>query len=134
MRVIDVEAGAIGKNQVGQARLFLGGALLLLHVLEAPRVAERALRLVVPPDPGRPECLVGVDQQQRGQDRVEVRLVLDRDPVLGFDAHDFRDGHASPVASEQKPMAGGQGRYEGGPRRPPSDLGYMYWPVLTTFS
>src|SRR5439155_22544775 len=46
--VVHVEARAVGQDQVDQARLFLGGALLLLHVLEAARIAERALRLVVP--------------------------------------------------------------------------------------
>ncbi len=93
MGVVHVEAGAVGEDQVDEARLFLRGYLLVLHVLEPARVAQRALRLVVPADAGGAVGLVGVDQQQRGQNWIEVRLVLDRDAVLGLDPHHLRNRH-----------------------------------------
>src|SRR5207244_8552597 len=76
---------------------------------------------------------VRVDEQERGEDRVEVRLVLDRDPVFGLDAHDFRDGHSSLARREQKPRPGARGRTRGA-RRTPLDRAYRYCPVLTTRS
>jgi hypothetical protein len=97
MGMVDVEARAIGEDQVDQARLFLRGDLLVFHVLEPAGVAQRALRLVVPPDAGRAVRLVGIDEQERGEDRVEVRLVLDRDAVFGLDPHYLRNGHMSRI-------------------------------------
>jgi hypothetical protein len=52
VRVIDVEARAVRQDQVDEARLLLGRDVLVLGVLEAPGVAQRTLRLVVPPDAG----------------------------------------------------------------------------------
>src|SRR6185436_11492729 len=120
-----------------EARLFLGGQVLLLHVLEAAGVPEGALRLVVPADARGPVRLVGVDEKERGQDRVEVRLVLHRDPVLGLDAHDFRDRHVVPLgltvsrADEDPPAVVSAGGADGGDASsPPSRYrSYRYWPV-----
>ena len=92
--VVDVEAGPVREDQVDEARLLLGRELLLLGVLEPPGVPQRALGLVVPADARGPVGLVGVDEEEGGQDRVEVRLVADGDPVLGLDPHHLRDGHA----------------------------------------
>ncbi|MDO8475989.1 MAG: hypothetical protein Q7W02_07275, partial [Candidatus Rokubacteria bacterium] len=47
---------------------------LLLHVLEAARVPEGALGLVVPPDARGAVRFVRVDEQERREDRVEVGL------------------------------------------------------------
>ncbi len=116
MGVVHVEAGAVGQDQVDEARLFLGGALLFLHVLEAPGIPQRTLCLVVPSHARAAIGLVGVDQQQGGQDRVEVRLILDRDPVLGLDAHDFRDGHAVPSNEAVRKKKPGPSAARGGKR------------------
>ena len=139
--VVDVEARPVGQDQVDEARLLLGGQLLLLGVLEAPGVAQRALGLVVPADARGPVGLVGVDEEERGQDRVEVRLVPDRDPVLGLDPHHLRDGHAvlAPARVTRCPPAtspalrrgrGRQKRGEGSAGRCPHPAAYRYWPVV----
>src|SRR5262249_58704923 len=116
VRVVDVKARPVGEDQVDEARLLLRGHLFVLHVLEAARVAQRALRLVVPADAGGPVGLVGVDQQQRGEDRVEVGLVLDRDAVFGLDPHHLRNRHGRPRMLDR---AGGIKTYGGGGARPP---------------
>src|SRR5215468_1916992 len=130
MRVVDVEACPVGEDQVDEARLLLGGRLLLLHVLEAPGVSQGTLRLVVPADAGGAIRLVGIDEQERRQDRVEVRLVLDGDPVLGFDAHPLRNRHGAPGT------AGREGKQTAGGRlyAPSRRDAYRYWPVLMTRS
>src|SRR5262249_24461825 len=126
--VVDVAARPVGEDEIDEARLLLGGRLLLLHVLEAAGVAERTLRLVVPADPRGAVRLVGVDEQERRQDRVGVGLVLDGDPVLGFDAHHLRHRHGAPGTAGREgtqPRGGGtQGRRNA----------YRYWPVLITRS
>src|SRR5213595_2677749 len=61
--VIDVEARAVGQNEVDEARLLFGRAFFLLHVLEAARVAQRTFGLVVPAHARGPVRLVGVDEQ-----------------------------------------------------------------------
>src|SRR3989441_869867 len=129
--VVDVEARAVGEDEVDEARLFFRRAFLLFHVLEAARVAQRALGLVVPAHARGPVRLVRVDEQKRGEDGVEIRLVLDRDPVLGLDAHDFRDGHAVPRSLENRNPWPGPGGRTRGARRPPLDRNYRYCPVLT---
>src|SRR5262249_54331359 len=98
--------------------------------LEAPGVAERALRLVVPADPRGAVRLVGVDEQERRQDRVEVGLVLDGDPVLGFDAHHLRNRHGAPGTAGHE----GNKRRGGAPPPPSRRNAYRYWPVLITRS
>src|SRR5439155_14491825 len=133
VRVVHVEARPVGQDQVDEARLLLGRDLLVLHVLEAAGVAQRALRLVVPSDPGRPVGLVRVDEQQRGEDRIEVGLVLDRDTVLGLDSHHFLNRHDAPgspfaLRGEKTRTAGER------PALPPAVVPYRYWPVLMTRS
>ena len=116
--VVHVEARPVGEDQVDQPRLLLRRDLLVLHVLEAPGVAQGALRLVVPADARRPIRLIGVDQEERGEDRIEVGLVLDRDAVLGLDAHYFRNRHDVPGTS-LPPKEVRHTRRERGVRSPP---------------
>src|SRR5207247_10171581 len=96
----------------------------------AAGVAERALGLVVPAQARGRVRLVRVDEQKRGEDGVEIRLVLDRDPVLGLDAHDFRDGYAVPRSLENRNPWPGPGEGRGGRAAPLSiaitDM-VLYW-------
>jgi hypothetical protein len=112
VRVVDVEARAVAEDEVDEARLLLGRELPLLRVLEATRVPERALRLVVPPDPRRAIGLVGVDQEQGRQDGIEIRVVPDGDPVLGLDPHHLRDSHAVLTPTRAWPGTGAHARRE----------------------
>src|SRR5215471_11740256 len=116
MRVVDVEACPVGEDQLDEARLLLGWRLLLLHVLEAPRVSQGALRIVVPADAGGAVRLVRIDEEERRQDRVEVGLVLDGDPVLGFDTHHLRNRHGAPGTAGRE----GNKRREGASTLPPA--------------
>jgi predicted MFS family arabinose efflux permease len=85
---------AVGMLLLSQTRfsgmMLLAGALPLApDPARPPRPGPAAAAA----DPGRAVGLVGVDQQQRGKDRVKVRLVLDRDAVLGLDPHHLRNRH-----------------------------------------
>ena len=91
VRMVDVVAGAVRQDHVGQPEVLLG-SLPGLHRLEPPRVPQGRLLLVVPPDPAeRPR--VGVDQQGRREDGVELRRARSGDPVLRLDAHDLGNRH-----------------------------------------
>src|SRR5438132_478053 len=79
------DARGVGHDVVEEAPLLVGRGLFLLHVLDAARLAQRTVVLLVPAHAGGPVRLVGVDEQERREDRVEVRLVLGRDPVLGLE-------------------------------------------------
>ncbi len=81
--VVDVEAGAVGEHHVDQPGLQLGWERAL--VAEAAGVAARRLLVDRPLDAG-PPATVGVDHRARGEHRVEVGLVADRDAVLGLGA------------------------------------------------
>src|SRR5262249_10557398 len=85
---------------------------------------------VVPPHAGGTVRLVRVDEEQRGQDRIEVGLVLDLDAVLGLDAHDFRDGHAVPskLVVKKNPGRGSRPGGNGGLDAPP--LSEVRWGAL----
>ena len=57
MRVVDVEPGAVGQDDVGQPEVLvgqLGGVGDLAGQVEAAGVAQRVLLLEVPPGPARP--------------------------------------------------------------------------------
>ena len=98
VRMVDVEAGAVGEDHVRQAEVLVGELAGVGHLprhVEAPGVAERGLLLEVP---ARPTCLegrgrIGVHQPRAGDHGVRVRMSLHRDAELGLGAHDPADAH-----------------------------------------
>src|ERR687887_1978198 len=99
--------GAISAARL--AEVVLGGRLRLARGLEAARVPQRRLLLVVPADLA---ATAGerIHEQARGEDGVGVGRARHGDAVLGLDAHDLGDGHPSPypgaVTRIVRPVAG----------------------------
>ena len=102
--VVDVQAGTVGEDDVGQPHVLVGQLArvgdLAGHV-EAPGVAQRRLLLEVPARPPGPDRRggVGVDHLRRGHHRVGERLPLHRDAVLHLGAHDPAHAHDKSVRS-----------------------------------
>ena len=122
VRVVDVEPGAVGEDDVGQAHVLVGELArvgdLPGHV-EAAGVAQRRLLLEVPAgaaglDGGRG---VGVDDLRGGHHRVGQGLALDRDAVLDLGPHHPAHAHgAEPTRCGRPTRVGGDGLVER-PRR-----------------
>ena len=91
--VIDVVAGAVDERLVAGDVLLLVGRVLLALDLEATRIRERVLLVVVPEDVAVRILAVGVDDQDTGRDGVEVGVVLDHDPELDLRTHDSGNRH-----------------------------------------
>ncbi len=90
--MVDVEAGAVGEDGVGQVGLDHRGQRPLAG--EAAGVVARRLVLEVPPDPLLDVRRVGVDQHRGGGNRI--LLGTGRvNAVLGLDPADLDGGHAS---------------------------------------
>ena len=99
--VVDVEPGAVGEDDVGGAQVVELGVVGRGHggrgQVEAARVAQRRLDLVVPPGPARARDVggrrVGQHDLGRGDHRVRRGVAGDRDPVLDLGAHDAAGRH-----------------------------------------
>lgn len=103
MRVVDVEPGTVGEDDIGQADVLVGelaGVGGLTGEVEASRVAQRILLLEVPAGASRPvhRRRVRVDDLGRGEHGIGVRVTGDGDPVLRLDAHHSPYGHAALLA------------------------------------
>ncbi len=101
--VVDVEPGAVGQDDVGQADVLVGqlaGVGGLAGEVEASRVTQRVLLLEVPAGAARPvhRRRVGVDDLGRGEHGIGVGVAGDGDPVLRLDAHYSPYGHAALLA------------------------------------
>ncbi len=93
MGVVHVVAGAVGEHGVDQMGLHLRGHRALPG--EAAGVVARRLVLEVPAGLLAGHVLgVGVDEDRRRGDGVGI-AVHDLDAVLGLDAADLGDGHAT---------------------------------------
>ena len=90
--VVDVEAGAVGEDGVGQVGLDHRGQRPLAG--EAAGVVARRLVLEVPPDPLLDVRRVGVDQHRGGGNRILLRTGR-VNAVLGLDPADLDGGHTS---------------------------------------
>ena len=93
MRVIDVVTRAVDQRLVAGDVLLLVGRVLLALDLEAARIGQRVLLVVVPENLAVGIFAIGVHDQDAGRNRIEVRVVLDHDPELDLCAHDSRDRH-----------------------------------------
>src|SRR5690349_1575700 len=146
MRVVDVEPGPVGEDDVGQPEVFVGelaGVGSLPGEVEAARVAERVLLLEVPPGPARPcrgRRLVGVHDLGGGDHGIGTRLAGHRDAVLGLGPHHAPHAHGESLAGRGSapaptaPRASTPGGSRGPPPRAGTVLTYRYWPVLATVS
>ena len=102
VRVVDVEAGAVGEDDVGEPGVLVGevlrGVVEGTGVGEAARVAQGGLLLIVPACPSALGELraggVGVDDLRGGHHRVGARLARHGDPVFDLGTHDAAYGHA----------------------------------------
>ena len=100
VRVVDVEPGPVGEDDVGQAHVLVGelrGIGDAARHVETPGVAQRRLLLEVPAraarlDRGRG---VGVDHLRRRHHRVGHGLTDHRDAVLDLGAHHPADAHVT---------------------------------------
>src|SRR5680860_1807184 len=77
MCMVDIQAGTVGEDDVGERRVFLVRQLAGIRVLpvdlEAARVAQRHLVLVVPAGPTgawTPPAAIGIDDRSRQQHRM----------------------------------------------------------------
>lgn len=103
VRVVDVEPGTVGEDDIGQADVLVGelaGVGGLTGEIEASRVTQRVLLLEVPAGTSRPvhRRRVGVDDLGRGEHGIGVGVTGDGDPVLRLDAHYSPYGHAALLA------------------------------------
>ncbi len=97
--VVDVQPGAVGQDQVGEADVLVGQLARVgdrAAEVEAARVAQRALLLEVPPGASRARAQrgIGVDELRRREHRVGRRRAEHRDAELSLGAHDAPNGHA----------------------------------------
>ena len=102
VRVVDVEAGAVGEDHVGQPEVLVGQLRRVGDLpgqVEAAGVAQRVLLLEVPAGPPGPHGGrgVGVDDLRRGQHRVGQRLPDHGDAVLDLGTHHPPHAHATRV-------------------------------------
>ena len=81
----------------GDVLLLVRGVLLPFH-LEAARVGERILLVVVPQDLRRRVLAIGVHEKDAARDGVEITIVLDGDPVLDLGPHHLGNRHRLLVA------------------------------------
>ena len=108
--VVDVQPGAVGEDDIGQADVLVGelaGVGGLAGEVEAAGVPQRVLLLEVPAGAARPvhRRRVGVDDLGRGEHGVGVRVARDGDAVLRLDAHYSPYGHAALLA-RRRPRPG----------------------------
>ena len=100
MGVVDVQARAVGEDDVCRARVLLGLDELgrdAVTQVEPARVAQRRLLLEVPAGPpvgpGAAADGVGVDDLSRQQHGVGARVRRCAHAVLDLGPHDPDDGH-----------------------------------------
>ena len=93
VRVIHVEPRAVVEDLVQRHVVLLVRHLARLVVLEAARVDQRLLLIVIPQQPRRLAGVVAVDQQQRRGDRIETPVVLHREPEFRFRPDDLGECH-----------------------------------------
>ncbi len=119
VRVVDVEAGAVGEDHVGQADVLVGELGLvgdLTRQVEPTRVAQRVLLLEVPAGPpvaGGGRLRVGVDDLGGDQHRVGTGVAGHADPVLRLGPHHPPHAHTGqPTRQTPSRVArvGGAGR------------------------
>ncbi len=90
--MVDVVTGAVRQDDVHEARVIVDGCLGDPSI-EPARIAQRILFLVVPLDAGERRGCIGVDQQRRRQDGIELARPARRDPVFGLYAADLGNRH-----------------------------------------
>ena len=98
MRVVDVQPGPVGEDDVRHPHVVVGelaGIGGLAGQREPAGVAQRVLLLVVPPGVREAGLAGGVPVDDLGRDEHRVRVWVTRhgDAVLGLDAHDPLHAH-----------------------------------------
>ena len=146
VRVVDVEPGAVGQDDVGHPGVLVEVVVvqrLRRREVEAAGVAQRRLLLEVPPRPARRRRLghrPGVDDLARQRRRVRRRLPGHRDAVLDLGAHDPPHAHGPTLGRAPTPPGGAPRthRTTNGPAPegtgPPGRCRYRYWPVFVAVS